>query len=152
MTKRNTKPLADFLPYQLSITANAVSNLIAREYESRFGLKIFEWRIMAVLGDVGQATQSALVDFTLMDKVAVNRACKVLADRQLIERRPHGSDRRSHQLQLTGAGNELHDEIMPLAVEIEKRLLGEVTAEELEMLTTTLLRLRDASKELIDAN
>lgn len=41
--------LDDFLPYQLSTASNAVSDLIASEYKSRFGLKIPEWRVMAVL-------------------------------------------------------------------------------------------------------
>ena len=45
--------LAEFLPYQLSITSNAVSDLIARSYQGRFGLKIPEWRVMAVLGEAG---------------------------------------------------------------------------------------------------
>ena len=143
MTEISTKPLAEFLPYQLSTAANAVSNLIAREYQSRFGLKINEWRIMAVLGDVGQATQSALVDFTLMDKVTVNRACKMLA-----ERKPHGSDRRSHQLQLTKAGHDLHADIMPLAVDIEKSLLTAISAKDAAMLSYLLQLLRDTSRAL----
>ena len=32
--------LADFLPYLLSVTSNAVSDRIADEYRARFGLKI----------------------------------------------------------------------------------------------------------------
>src|SRR5690606_9104336 len=61
-----------FLPYQLSIASNAVSNRIAEIYRDRFDLKIPEWRIMAVLGDTGPATQRELTERTLMDKVAVN--------------------------------------------------------------------------------
>lgn len=148
MIDKKTKPLAEFLPYQLATTANAVSNLIAREYQSRFGLKINEWRVMAVLGDIGQATQSALVDFTQMDKVTVNRACKILAERQLIERKPHGSDRRSHQLQLTKAGHDLHADIMPLAIDIEKRLLSTISGSDAAKLTQLLQLLRDKSQNL----
>ena len=43
--------LDDFIPYQLSTASNAVSDLISSEYKSRFGLKIPEWRVMAVLGN-----------------------------------------------------------------------------------------------------
>ena len=49
--------LTEFLPYQLSITSNAVSDLIARSYRARFGLKIPEWRVMAVLGENPSMTQ-----------------------------------------------------------------------------------------------
>ena len=67
--------LADFLPYLLSVTSNAVSGAVADAYQARIGIRIAEWRVMAVLGDAGDKTQRELVSATLMDKVAVNRAC-----------------------------------------------------------------------------
>ncbi|MEO7248447.1 MAG: helix-turn-helix domain-containing protein, partial [Novosphingobium sp.] len=67
--------LADFLPYLMSITSNAVSSHIADEYRARFGLRVPEWRVITVLGHVGPLTQRELVSGTLMDQVAVNRAC-----------------------------------------------------------------------------
>ncbi|MGQ3177250.1 MAG: MarR family winged helix-turn-helix transcriptional regulator, partial [Blastomonas fulva] len=110
MTETMTR-LAEFMPYRISITSNAISDLIAREYRSRFGLKIAEWRVMAVLGDVGEATQRELVAATRMDKVAVNRATKALGERALIQRAPNMSDGRSHHLALTDTGRALYAEI-----------------------------------------
>src|SRR6056297_6109 len=102
--------LAGFLPYQLSITSNAVSDLIAERYRKRFALKVTEWRVMAVLGDAagGRLTQRDLTEATLMDKVAVNRACKVLEERGLIARAANEQDGRSHLLELTGEGQSIH--------------------------------------------
>ena len=57
-------PLSEFLPYQLSITSNAVSGRIALEYRQRFGLSVPEWRVMAVLGDAGPLTQRDLTRLT----------------------------------------------------------------------------------------
>ena len=108
-------PLADFLPYQLSITTNAVSDLIARSYQGRFGLKIPEWRVMAVLGERASVTQRDLVLATAMDKVTVNRASKALVERGLLGRAPNETDGRSHHLALTQLGRELYDQIVPLA-------------------------------------
>lgn len=138
--------LAEFVPYLLSITSNAVSQRIADEYHSRFGLRIAEWRVMAVLGDVGSATQRALTELTLMDKVAVNRACKVLEQRKLVAREPHGGDGRSHLLALTTTGRALHGEIMPLATALEQRLLVGFNADERAHLVALLERLRQASE------
>jgi len=133
--------LAEFLPYQLSVTSNAVSSLIAGRYRSRFALKITEWRVMAVLGDAGAATQRQLAEATLMDKVAVNRACKVLEDRGLIARQPNASDGRSHLLELTGEGRAIHDEVMPLALESEAEVFSVLSEEEREQFRKTLRRL-----------
>lgn len=138
---RTPQRLADFLPYQLSITSNAVSSLIAERYRARFGLKIMEWRIMAVLGDSGAATQRELAKATLMDKVAVNRACKVLEDRGLAARRPNATDGRSHLLELTNAGRGIHSEVMPLAREIEREIFTTLEPSEREQFRDLLRRI-----------
>lgn len=133
--------LADFLPYQLSITSNAASSLIAERYRTRFGLKIAEWRVMAVLGDAGAATQRALTEATLMDKVAVNRACKVLEDRGLIARSPNAEDGRSHLLELTEDGRAIHAEVMPLARNIEREIFSTLDEQEREQFRDLLRRI-----------
>ena len=140
-----TTRLARFVPYLLSITSNAVSERIAREYHSRFGLKIAEWRIMAVLGDTGEATQRELTELTVMDKVAVNRAVKALAERGLVDRAPNRSDGRSHMLELTETGRELHDEILPLALGLEERMLDGLDGAEREALVSALAKIREAA-------
>ena len=133
--------LADFLPYLLSVTSNAVSDRIADEYRARFGLKIPEWRVMAVLGDAGPLTQRELVGATRMDKVAVNRACKVLEERGLLARSPNARDGRSHHLELTAAGRSVHGEIMPIALEMERRLFAPLSTSEVQTFKGLLARI-----------
>jgi DNA-binding MarR family transcriptional regulator len=130
--------LAQFLPYQLSITSNAISDLIARAYRGRFALKIPEWRLMAVLGEVSSATQRELVAATAMDKVTVNRASKALEDRALIARAPNAADGRSHHLALTDTGRELYEQIVPLALSVEAELLDSIEVRALEAMLTQL--------------
>ena len=140
----NAPLLADFLPYQLSIASNAVSGRIAQLYQARFELKISEWRIMAVLGESDALTQRELAARTLMDKVAVNRACKVLEKRALVERLPNEEDGRSHHVALTDGGREIYGKIMPLARDVERQLLEPFSAEERTVLRDMLARLREA--------
>jgi DNA-binding MarR family transcriptional regulator len=141
--------LAEFLPYQLSITSNAVSDLIARGYRGRFGLKIPEWRLMAVLGERESATQRDLVSATAMDKVSVNRASKALVERGLIGRAPNAADGRSHHLALTATGRELYEQIVPLAVSIENDLEQSLGAEDAAILANILKKLRDQVERMV---
>jgi DNA-binding MarR family transcriptional regulator len=143
-----TARLADFVPYQLSVTTNAVSDLIAGKYRARYGLKIPEWRVMAVLGDAGARTQRELVGATRMDKVAVNRACKELEQRGLAARSPNASDGRSHHLELTAAGKAMHAEIMPHALAMERRLFSVLAPGELEQLKSLLARVAEQAGAL----
>lgn len=144
----NISRLADFLPYLLSVTSNAVSGRIADEYESRFGLNIPEWRVMAVLGDAGALTQRDLVGATIMDKVAVNRACKVLEERGLAKRSPNALDGRSHHLELTPAGIDMHEQIMTIALDMESRVFATLSAGERQQFKTMLGRLREQAQAL----
>jgi DNA-binding MarR family transcriptional regulator len=147
-----TKRLADFLPYQLSVASNAVSTRIAEQYRKRFGLKTTEWRIMAVLGDSGPHTQRELCRLTLMDKVPVNRACRVLEDRGLAARRPNTRDGRSHLLDLTAEGGRVHARIMPLAEAIEAELFAVLDEAERASFAAMLARLREGAGEFDPAN
>lgn len=133
--------LSRFLPYRLSITSNAISQRIAVEYRARFDLKVPEWRVMAVLGDVGPLTQRQLVGATFMDKVAVNRACKVLVDHELVMRHPNDMDGRSHLLELTEEGRNVHAQVMPLALKMEAEILGCLTPRERSDFSKTLDKL-----------
>lgn len=141
--------LADFVPYQMSVATNVVSDLIARQYRNTYGLKIPEWRVMAVLGDSGPRTQRDLVYATRMDKVAVNRACKVLEDRALVQRSPNARDGRSHHLELTSAGLEMHSRIMPHALEMEARILAPLSEAERKQFVSLLARI-EASAEALE--
>ena len=139
--------LDNFLPYRLSIASNALSSRIAAEYENRFGLKIPEWRLMAVLGEGQPKTQRELVEATRMDKVTVNRAAKALAERQLIGRQAHQDDGRSHHLDLTETGRSLYDAIAPAALASEARLESNISAGERATLLRILAKLTAAAED-----
>lgn len=133
--------LADYLPYRLAITSNAVTGLIAGDYGEKFGLTVPEWRIMAVLGEAGAMTQRDLVRATLIDKVAVNRACKALDTRGLVARSPNAADGRSHHLLLSEADRAMHDEIWPLARADYERIFAVLSDAEAQTLRALLDKL-----------
>ncbi|ASK86842.1 MarR family winged helix-turn-helix transcriptional regulator [Sphingorhabdus sp. SMR4y] len=140
-----TFKLDDYLPYQLSTTSNAVSDVIAGEYKSLFGLKIPEWRVMSVLGTRGASTQRQLVEATLMDKVTVNRAVKNLVDRALLDRSPNTADGRSHHLLLSSAGRDLYGKILPAAQAMDKKIMSVLSVEEKAELSAMLARIKTSA-------
>jgi DNA-binding MarR family transcriptional regulator len=137
--------LAQFLPYRLSIASNAVSDRVAHVYQARFGLKIPEWRVIAVVAEQAHATQAGLVAATQMDKMTVSRAVAALVDRGLLVR-AQASDRRTLELALTAEGQALYAEIAPLALGIEAELLHGFSEAERDQLMTLLTRLEACAK------
>jgi DNA-binding MarR family transcriptional regulator len=137
--------LDNYLPYRLSVASNAVSTLISTAYDSLYGLKIPEWRLVWVLSEDGPSTQQALVKRTGMDKVTVSRAAQGLAKRRLITRAPHEYDGRSHHLILTPEGEKLFNDVAPSAINYEKEVLANLSLEEVSQLKELLKRVEDAA-------
>ncbi|MEI9926553.1 MAG: MarR family transcriptional regulator [Sphingomonas sp.] len=143
-----TLKLDEFLPYRLSIASNAVSDAIATAYRTLFGLRIPEWRLVAVLAEDGAMSQQALCGRTRMDKVTVSRAAIALAERKLIRRAPNPEDQRSHLLSLTGAGWALYEQVAPKALELERRMFAGIEPEALARFRETLDRIETAAGAL----
>ncbi len=140
--------LNSYLPYRLSVASNAVSGLIARAYQDRFGLTIPQWRLIAVLAEEGGVTQGQIVTRTFMDKVTVSRTAQGLASRRLVDRSEHQADGRSHVLTLTPEGRRLYSEIAPLALAYEAALIAGLSPDEVSLLRRLLLRLQSAATAL----
>jgi DNA-binding MarR family transcriptional regulator len=151
-TRQSRKPLRldDYLPYRLSVAANAVSRLVARAYEQRFGLSVPQWRLMAVLGEASPLTPQKLCGRTVMDKVTVMRAARGLLQRKLVRRLPNAQDGRSHRLVLTSAGRRMYAQIAPVALAHEAKLVEGLARADVVQLERCLRRLQSVAGDLTD--
>ncbi|MGO1072165.1 MarR family winged helix-turn-helix transcriptional regulator [Lysobacter sp. CA199] len=133
--------LDHFLPYRLSVLSNRVSGAIARVYSERYALSVTEWRVMAVLGRFPGLSANEVAQRTAMDKVAVSRAVARLTEAGRLERDTHDDDRRRSVLQLSPDGYKIYDEVAPMALAFEQRLLVDIEPAEREALFRLLDRL-----------
>ena len=143
--------LEHFLPYRLSVLSNRISQAIAARYARRFGIGVTEWRVIAVLGRYPGLSAGAVAARTAMDKVAVSRAVARLLERGLVERDTHGDDRRRSVLALSRNGQRIYDDIAPLALDLERRLLSRLDRDERAALDALLDKLADGIGHLADA-
>jgi DNA-binding MarR family transcriptional regulator len=142
--------LERFLPYRLSVLSNTVSQAIAEMYERRFALTINEWRAMAVLGQYdGGVSAREVATRTAMDKVAVSRALARLIEAGRVRRLVADHDKRQSVLRLTVKGWKVYDEVAPLALEHERRLLAHLNVEERRWLMRILGKLWQSELEEI---
>jgi DNA-binding MarR family transcriptional regulator len=133
--------LESFLPYRLSVLSHTISTTIAKAYESKFGVSIPEWRVIAILGRFPGLSAVEVADRTMLDKVAVSRAVTKLIKSGRIDREFADADRRRSILNLSEEGKQVHDEIAPLALAFELELLQGIRAEDLEVFNVVLERL-----------
>ena len=142
--------LEHFLPYRLSVLSNRISQAIATRYAQRFGIGVTEWRVVAVLGRYPDLSAGEVAARTAMDKVAVSRAVARLLERGLVERDTHGDDRRRSVLALSRSGQRIYDDIAPLALDLERRLLSRLDRDERAALDALLDKLAGGVAHLAD--
>jgi DNA-binding MarR family transcriptional regulator len=140
-----TLRLDAFLPYRLSVASNAVSTRISASYRKRFGLKVPEWRLIAILAESSEMTPQTLGSAARIDKISVSRAAAALIERGLIVARDNPGDGRSHLLALTEDGRALYAEIAPVALAMEAELLGSFSDKERIVLDALLRRIEAAA-------
>ncbi|MCZ8164132.1 MarR family winged helix-turn-helix transcriptional regulator [Silanimonas sp.] len=139
--------LERFLPYRLSVLSNRISADIAQLYETRYGMAIPEWRVIAVLAKRPGLSATEVAQRTAMDKVAVSRAVSSLLDAGRIQRDIDSDDRRKSVLRLTDAGKAVYEDIAPQALAYEQRLLGALRTDERQALDRLLARMEQLTAE-----
>lgn len=144
-----TLDLERFLPYRLSVLSNTVSEALAALYGERFNLSVTQWRVIAVLGRYPDLSAVEVAERTRMDKVAVSRAVAELIDSGRLDRQMDRLDRRRSVLNLSVEGRRVYQEIAPLALACEARLLSALSAKERDALEGILDKLTTAGVGLL---
>lgn len=139
-----TLDLEHFLPYRLSVLSNRLSRGIAETYEERFELSVTEWRVIAIIGRYPGLSATEVAQRAAMDKVAISRAVRRLLDQGRIEREHSNADRRARHLRLSADGQAIYDEIVPAALDYERRIKSVLTDEEVVILERLIDRIEQA--------
>src|SRR6266566_3593386 len=106
--------LFHFVPFRLNRLAAEVSAALAVEYQTRYGLDIPEWRVLATLGFRKDACSAQYIaQCTRTHKSTISRAVTSLMQRKLVERVENADDRREFRLQMTAKGKTLYEELIP---------------------------------------
>lgn len=136
--------LEAFLPYRLNRAAATASAQLSRIYRGSFGLTIPEWRVLATLGQAGEATAAAIGRHSSMHKTKVSRAVAALQARRWLERRRDGADRRIEHLRLTAAGHAAYRRLVPQMLAYQEAVLQRLTDAERQALLLGLAALERA--------
>ena len=133
--------LSVYLPHHLTVIANRWARGSSRIYLARFGVGVNEWRIMSMIAVEPGVSAHRAGQVTAVDKAVVSRTLKVLEGRGLVTVTQDPDDNRKTALRLTPAGFALHDEIVAVALERQRRLLEGFSEAEIAQLTDFALRM-----------
>lgn len=133
--------LEGFLPYQLSVLSRRISGDFARLYQSRFGISMAEWRVIATLSNEGKVSVREIHEHVDMDKSKVSRAAARLQAAGLVAKNICKKDRRLIELELTDAGCEMMRGIGKIAAQYQQTLLARMDGAEAQTLGEVITKL-----------
>ncbi len=140
--------LTNFIPYQLSVLSNKISQGIAKYYREQHDITISEWRVLAILSDVNNQTAKELTERSHMDKVRISRTMKLLELKGLVSERTCKKDARARRYNLTINGRQLINEVKPKALEFEKRLISSLSEGEITIFQKCISTLNQQADKL----
>ncbi len=135
MADRGQPFLHDYLPYVLRRADQALSTAFYGVLTS-YGVARSEWRVLAVLEELGELSVLELTSASLSPQPTVTQAVRRLERRNLVTRTTGTADRRQRFVATTEAGSKLTRTLIGEAKRLESEAL--VSAGDLSDLITRL--------------
>jgi DNA-binding MarR family transcriptional regulator len=136
--------IRELLSYRLHRVANLLSRGAEMRYRREFGVSLWEWRTVALLGGALEPQSlNELARAAGMDKGQMSRVVSNLTARKIVSRETDANDARGIRLSLTVAGGKLYRKLIKAAAERNGAFLGCLSAREracLELAMTKLAR------------
>ncbi len=141
--------LDSFLPFELAVIANRISQMIGNLISASFDLQVPDWRILVTLNRFGPLPPNEVAEKTAMDKARVSRAQRRLCDLKLVSINDDPDDGRRKVLALEPLGLKVCREIIPDALERERQLLDCLSSAEEVALRAILAKLHTHTEEIV---
>jgi DNA-binding MarR family transcriptional regulator len=142
--------ITDLISYQLHTVANLLSRGAELRYRREFGVSLWEWRTVALLGakdepqSLGHLARAAGIDKSQMSRVVSG-----LAKRKLVVRDANDADGRGVHLRLSKTGRKLYSGLIGAAAQRDHAFRSCLTRTESEAFDRILAKLAGQAREFI---
>ncbi|NIE72920.1 winged helix-turn-helix transcriptional regulator [Pantoea sp. Ap-967] len=130
-----------YVPGLLTFLANKLATGASYCYRKRFGIGVVEWRMLSMLAVEDHITANRISQVIGLDKSAISRSLQALETGGYVSSQVDKSDARRYAVSLTTAGKQLHEKVLKVALERERRLLSDLSPAEIDLLINLLGRL-----------
>jgi DNA-binding MarR family transcriptional regulator len=144
-------PITAMLSSRLMVLANLLKRGAILRYKRLAGLSSVEFGLVASLGRRPPMSVIRLAEAVGMDKGQISRALAELVSRKLVAKAVNPRDNRETLVCLTKAGLAAHDAIVAGAQERNRRLMEQLSKDELETLLSHIARLTETAAEMLAA-
>jgi len=142
--------IRDLLSYRVHMVANLLSRGAELRYRREFGVSLWEWRTVALLGAAQEALSLGhLAHAAGIHKSQMSRVVSGLARRRIVLRAAHPGDGRGVRLTLSKSGRRVYQGLIRAAAERDSAFRNCLTKNEREAFERVLTKLAGQARELI---
>ena len=142
--------IRDLLSYRLHTVANLLSRGAELRYRREFGVSLWEWRSVALLGGAeGALSLNELARSAGIHKSQMSRVVSSLADRGLVLRKADSEDGRGVRLELSRSGRKLYDGLIRAAHDRDVAFRDCLSEQEKQVFDRALTKLAGRAKQFI---
>jgi DNA-binding MarR family transcriptional regulator len=144
--------IRDLLSYRVHVVANLLSRGAELRYRREFGVSLWEWRTVALLGAADEGLSLGhLAHAAGIDKSQMSRVVSGLAKRRIVLRAAHPGDGRGIRLTLSKTGQRLYEDLIRAAAERDAAFRNCLTKSERVAFDRVLAKLAGQARELIQS-
>jgi len=142
--------IRDLLSYRLHVVANLLSRGAELRYRREFGVSLWEWRTIALLGAVTEPSSfNHLAHAAGVHKSQMSRVVSGLVRRRLVVREADPGDARGVHLMLSKSGRKLYEGLIAAAAERDEAFNNCLSSNEKQVLDRALSKLAGQAREFI---
>ena len=141
--------IQDLISYRVHKVANLLSRSAELRYRREFGVSLWEWRTVALLGAAEPQSLVHLARAAGIDKGQMSRVVSGLARRKLVMRDANDADGRGVHLRLSRSGRKLYAGLIDAAAERDQAFRNCLSAREKDVFERILAKLAGRARELM---
>ena len=142
--------IRELLSYRLHVVANLLSRGAELRYRREFGVSLWEWRTLALLGAVTEPLSlNHLAHAAGIHKSQMSRVVSGLAGRKLVLRAADADDGRGVRLTLSKSGRKLYDGLIGAAAERDRVFRKCLSTQERQVFDRALAKLAGQARAFI---
>jgi DNA-binding MarR family transcriptional regulator len=142
--------IRDLLSYRLHVVANLLSRGAELRYRREFGVSLWEWRTLALLGAVTEPLSlNHLAHAAGIHKSQMSRVVSGLTQRKLVLRAADLNDGRGVRLTLSRSGRKLYEGLIGAAAQRDRVFRSCLSTEEKQVFETVLAKLAGQARAFI---
>ena len=142
--------IRDLLSYRLHVVANLLSRGAELRYRRQFGVSLWEWRTLALLGAASEPLSlNHLAHAAGIHKSQMSRVVSALAGRRLVRRATDPVDGRGLHIALSAPGRKVYDGLIKAAAERDAVFRECLSRREKQVFDVALAKLAGQARDFI---